>query len=362
MLNSLYISNYRNLKELKIDSIDQINLIAGKNNTGKSTILEAIAIYASKGDLNYILQLLRNRGEYSRQQEPDNIVRSNIRALSSLFTDRIVGFNAENTIRIGTADNTFDLRFIKYIDEFQKNEQGINVKRMNVISNKDQDKIKNYKIGLDISTNGMFVIFPVEEHFVGHVNLFTSDKFQFIKTVNIDSEVNGKLFDAIALTEKEYYVIDALKIIEPKAEKIAFVTEENSRTRKAVIKLSGITEVLPLKSMGDGINRILTIILALVNAENGFLLIDEFENGLHYSVQEQLWEIIFSLSKKLNVQIFVTTHSNDCISGFERALNSPGNIVKGRLIRLDNVQGSIKQVEFLPEELKIANEQEIEVR
>jgi AAA15 family ATPase/GTPase len=67
MLNSLYISNYRNLKELKIDSIDQINLIAGKNNTGKSTILEAIAIYASKGDLNYILQLLGNRGEYSRQ-------------------------------------------------------------------------------------------------------------------------------------------------------------------------------------------------------------------------------------------------------------------------------------------------------
>jgi AAA15 family ATPase/GTPase len=129
-----------------------------------------------------------------------------------------------------------------------------------------------------------------------------------------------------------------------------------------VIKLSEIPGVLPLKSMGDGINRILTIILALVNAENGFLLIDEFENGLHYSVQEQLWKIIFSLSKKLNVQVFVTTHSNDCISGFERELNSAGNTVTGRLIRLDNVRGSIKQVEFLPNELKIASEQEIEIR
>ena len=65
--------------------------------------------------------------------------------------------------------------------------------------------------------------------------------------------------------------------------------------------------------MGDGINRILTIILAMVNCENGYLLIDEFENGLHYSVQEKLWEIIFYLAKRLNIQVFATTHSNDTI-------------------------------------------------
>jgi AAA15 family ATPase/GTPase len=363
MLGSLYIKNYRNLQELKIDAVDQINLITGKNNTGKSTILEAIAIYANKGDLNYILQLLENRGEYSRQQESYDIVKSNIRSLSSLFTDRIVGFDTENTIRTGAIDNTVDLRFIKYIDELQKNEQIVIVKKIKILSgNKNQDKIKNYKIGFEISTNGDSFILPLEGHLVGLITFLTPDKFQFIKTTNIDSEINGKLFDVIALTEKEKYVIEALKVIEPTTEKIAFVVDENSRTRNAVIKLSATAEVLPLKSMGDGINRILTIILALVNAENGVLLIDEFENGLHHSVQERLWEIIFSLSAKLKVQVFVTTHSNDCISGFERVLNSPGNTVKGRLIRLDNVQGRIKQVEFLPEELKIANEQEIEIR
>jgi len=117
-----------------------------------------------------------------------------------------------------------------------------------------------------------------------------------------------------------------------------------------------------LRSMGDGINRILTIILALVNAENGFLLLDEFENGLHYTVQKQLWEIIFKLSQKLNVQVFATTHSNDCISGFENVLNSSTNTVSGKLIRLDNVNGVIKQVEFSPKEIEIANDQNIEVR
>ncbi len=130
----------------------------------------------------------------------------------------------------------------------------------------------------------------------------------------------------------------------------------------AVIKLSNNPRVLPLQSMGDGINRILTIILALVNADNGFLLIDEFENGLHYTVQKQLWDIIFKLAPKLNVQVFVTTHSEDCISGFESVLNSPGNSLDGKLIRLDNKNGTIKQVEFSAHELKIANDQNIEIR
>jgi AAA15 family ATPase/GTPase len=42
----------------------------------------------------------------------------------------------------------------------------------------------------------------------------------------------------------------------------------------------------------------------MVNAQDGYLLIDEFENSLHYSVQEQVWKAIFSLAKSLNVQVF----------------------------------------------------------
>ena len=114
--------------------------------------------------------------------------------------------------------------------------------------------------------------------------------------------------------------------------------------------------------MGDGINRILTIILALVNAENGFLLIDEFENGLHHTVQEQLWKIIFDLAGKLNVQIFATTHSEDCISGFASVLNKHNNLIEGKLIRLENRNGIIRQVEYDANELRIATVNNIETR
>lgn len=71
--------------------------------------------------------------------------------------------------------------------------------------------------------------------------------------------------------------------------------------------------------MGDGITRLFHIILALVNAKNGVLLVDEFENGLHWSVQEKVWETVFQLAERLDVQVFATTHSRDCVQAFQAA-------------------------------------------
>lgn len=114
--------------------------------------------------------------------------------------------------------------------------------------------------------------------------------------------------------------------------------------------------------MGDGINHILSIILALVNCENGCLLIDEIDNGLHYTVQKQLWSVIFKLAIKLNVQIFATTHSSDCISSFGYALKEESNVEEGRYMRLENKLGAITYTEYNLEELKIVAAQNIEIR
>jgi AAA15 family ATPase/GTPase len=377
MLDSLDIKNYRNLKELRINSLERVNLITGKNNTGKSTILEAIAIYATKGDLTLLYQLLGERGENFRQSEANkNFTESNIRTLSSLFTNRYVGFEIENSISIGSVENTLfgeekspnksvSLRFVKYFDEIQRDSQGVITTRKSTFLGNEADKqLANFKVGVEIRVGNSSYVLSLDEdrpYRFAFRGLGNNESFQFIRTRNIDREINGKLWDNITLTEKEKYVIEALKIIEPTTERIAFI-EENPRERTAVIKLANTTSVLPLRSMGDGINRVLTIILALVNSDNGFLLIDEFENGLHHSVQEQLWKVIFNLAQELNVQIFITTHSEDCIIGFENILNSPDNKLKGKLIRLDNVNGIIKQVEFNAQELKIATDQNIETR
>jgi AAA15 family ATPase/GTPase len=373
MINSIDIKNYRNLKELKLRSLGRVNLITGKNNTGKSTLLEAIAVFATKGDLSFIYQLLTDRGENYRPSEANkNYVEVNIRALSSLFNDRNVAeiisigeieptlFGEDNSI-----ENSVFFRFVNYFEELQKDNQGVFAGRRRIIIENDLDKhLGNYKIGLEIKVGNSSYILPLDEDRpfrLGFKGLISNERIEYIRTRNIDRDINGRLWDNITLTEKELYVIEALRIIEPSSEGIAF-KEENSRERIAYIKLSNNNIVLPLRSMGDGINRILTIILALVNADSGYLLIDEFENGLHYTVQEKLWDIIFMLSRKLNVQVFVTTHSEDCISGFETILNKSIYSMDGKLIRLENNRGNIKQVEFDANELRIASENDIEIR
>lgn len=375
MIESLQIKNFKNLKEIKINSLGLVNLITGKNNTGKSTILEAVAIYASRGDLGPIFQILSERGENVKaENNQKNITEYNLRAWSSFFTDRQVSFNPSDFISIGKIDNSLfensndsiSLRFVKYFEEIQKDDQGIvNTRRRILLASDSVEQFTAFKVGLEIRVaNGSYLL-PLDEVTrrtrFGFKGLGPSVNFEFIRTRNIDRETNGKLFDNIALTEKEQLVIDALKIIEPATERIAFI-EEDYRERNAVIKLSTSQGVLPLRGMGDGINRILTIILALVNSDNGFLLIDEFENGLHHTVQEQLWEIIFKIAKQLNIQVFATTHSEDCISGFENILNNPENSLNGKFIRLENENGTVRQVEFSANELRIAHNLNIETR
>ena len=378
MIDSIDIKRYRNLDELRIESLSKVNLITGKNNTGKSTLLEAIALYSTKCDLNVIFQLLEERGENYRQIPSNkNTTETNVKALSSFFTNRIVGFGQNNAINIGTIENTLfgkqdtteksiSLRFVKYFDELiSQNEEPVNRRKRTIIDNDDDKQVVDYKLGLEIRVGLNSFILPLDDerlyNRIGFRGFGSIENFQFIRTRNIDREINGKLWDNITLTPKEQYVIDALRIIEPDVERVAFI-EEGNRNRSAVIKLSNNNNVLPLRSMGDGINRILTMILALVNSDNGFLLIDEFENGLHHSIQEKLWEIIFNLANILNVQVFVTTHSEDCISGFENILNSPQNNLDGKLIRLDNINGKIKQVEYSKDELRIAMNNDIETR
>ena len=118
---------------------------------------------------------------------------------------------------------------------------------------------------------------------------------------------------------------------------------------------------MPLRSLGDGMVRVLGIALALVNVINGILLIDEIENGLHYLVQPDLWRLIFQTARQLNVQVFATTHSWDCIQAFQQVAQEDTES-EGMLIRLEAKDGNIAATLFDEEELGIATREQIEVR
>jgi AAA15 family ATPase/GTPase len=354
-------------------------LINGENNTGKTSLLEALAIFANNANVEYLCKIIEDRGERLPHSDRETEINAVLDFFSSIFTDRDVDTFDENTsIVIGEqTDSQIKIRFVLYSDEITTSENGERERKRIIIDDKDIEKYSDYKIALMINSD----IIPVENFNSSMPLPFRINRSrenrelircEFISTNNIDKEINANLFDNIALTEQEDAVIEALNIIDENIEGLAFIDDRENvksfssrrtdKSRNAVVKLKNNPARLPIQSMGDGINRILTIVLAMVNCQNGFLLVDEFENGLHYKVQEKLWKTIFKLAKKLNVQVFATTHSNDCINSFSRVLNDNDFEVTGQFLRLDNVNGVIQPEIANADVLKIADEQKIELR
>jgi hypothetical protein len=171
----------------------------------------------------------------------------------------------------------------------------------------------------------------------------------------------GPLWDKIALSDREKDVVEALKIIAPDIMAVSMVGGESQRqTRTAIVRSSGFKRPVPLRSFGDGLNRLFGILLSLVNAKDGFLLIDEFENGMHHTVQLDVWRGILRLAKLLNVQVFATSHSWDAIEAFQKAVGEDPEV--GVLVRLTRKGDAVIPTLFQGKELAVATRDRIEVR
>lgn len=374
MLDSIFIKNYKNLNKLTIQNLEMVNLITGKNNTGKSTFLEAIALYTSQASAAVLNEILDDRGEKLRNKGSiKDKTETNFAAFSSLFTKRNTSFSPDNQIIIGPTSkdlfnqedftrNKLKIRFVKYFTEMEDHPDETGLARKKIFIENNQFTRSDSKIGLEIKIDEKQRLIPLESELNGRISrpsLFDKATVFFVKTKNFNPENNARLWDQIALTDNEHYVVEALQLIDPKVERITFIGD-NSLSRSAVVKLKGSSEIVPLLSLGDGLNRIFSIILSLINAGNGLLLIDEFENGLHYAVQAKLWELILLLSDKLNIQIFATTHSNDCIYGFQEAIRKKSS--RGQLIRLDSEEDFVNPVIYTVKELSSAMFHHIETR
>ena len=130
--------------------------------------------------------------------------------------------------------------------------------------------------------------------------------------------------------------------------------------RMLKVKIEGIPRPIPLERLGDGASRVAGVALALVNTPRGLLVIDEVENGIHYSVQEEFWRIVGQLAERKNVQVVASTHSWSCIEGFVAASKRLGlSSVLFNLVRNRNV---IRAVRYGESELELAVRDGLEVR
>jgi AAA15 family ATPase/GTPase len=379
MLKSFQISNFRLFQHLEIGRLNRVNLIVGKNNAGKSTFLEAVALYASNASPSVFLNLVESRQENwvsEAQPQSQNFSGNSIR---HLFFDRELPQIGSQGILLGEVSSKTKLH--------------ISVAAYQNIDD-DEDTIRKIRVSgvqLDLLNEdpSSFEVFLVAEENAKTRRLFRLDRedikdirrnismgmyqrqhsdfklsWELVSTEKMSNRRLAALWDLTSLTNLETDVISSLCIIDSRVSGVAFVEDisqkRSGENRIPLVKLEGIDEPLPLKSMGDGMTRLFHIIVALVNAQNGLLLIDEFENGLHWSIQPRVWDIVFQLAEKLNVQVFATTHSRDCVQGFDSAWNKYPTL--GAFFRLDAKDGSIRATEYTAETLTDAIDMDVEVR
>lgn len=160
-------------------------------------------------------------------------------------------------------------------------------------------------------------------------------------------------------------LLSYLRIIESRLRSISVIPMAGQSVIYGDISLK---RKIPISQMGEGINKLISILAAILSQPNGIILIDEIENGIHYSLLPKLWDIIFMAAKRHNSQIFITTHSNDVLKALISYWKSdeteiPLEKQSAAFIRLDRASDNeIKPKVYEPQTLAAAVERGWDIR
>ena len=318
----MHIKNYRLFEDFRMEGLAQVNLIAGKNNTGKTAVLEALRILESQGDNTVINNIIKERGQFILSRDS---------CYGTLFNRQV------------------------FYDENPEYELEIVLNKLKIIRLPNLDRRNDEYIEMDYRIE----FSDVQGSILLSANItpdFPQDKSVFIPLSNNEILIPG-LWKKVTLTPRKKDLIKILKTIDPA------IVDLDVQQDGAMVLLDGEEYPVALKNLGDGVNRVLVLGLALVNAKGKVLLIDEFEVGLHHSVQEQLWEIIFEYAKKWDIQVFATTHSMDTVRSFYYVMSDEKNKGMGKYFRLQQSRkGPIEAVSYKEEDLELSLDVNLEPR
>jgi len=279
-IKEIEIKDYKCFKNFKADGFARVNLIGGKNNVGKTAFMEACYIHLEAEDVM----------SFAGAMAEIKTMRENINLLDALALKKIE-FNKE--------------LYIEYFEKFSGLNISINsVEKSFCIYIKDGLKEYEFLIGeKNVKINANDFSFSS----IKYKNINFIDNFG-LSNANIISD-----FSAIQAKEKENFLNDIINKFDNKIESFKIMID------KPKCKMDG--EYYELTEFGDGLRHLISIVIELFRCENGNLFIDEIDNGIHYTQLDDIWKIILEVSKTLNVQVFATTHSKECIESYARVSN-----------------------------------------
>jgi AAA15 family ATPase/GTPase len=355
MFKSITIKNFRCFEQFTIDHLKRVNLISGVNNIGKTAFLESVFLLSGLNSielpfkLNFLRGILRQDTidfedicEWLFFEKQSNKVISintiNDQEENSELHLKLDKARENRLFPINSKNNKRGI-FKDLCLEYNQGNKKFSVRLFLTIDEEDRE----IKIGIK-QEDGQLDSFPPSE--------FLSSRLRILPTEDAEK------FSNLEVINTQDKVIEILKILEPRLKRLAVLVTGGVPTIYGDI---GLSYLIPIPLMGEGIGRLLSVVLAIFNNQNGTILIDEIENGLHHSITTKIWIAIAEAARQTNNQIFATTHSLECIKSAHNAFinNENYDFAYHRFQRVNNV---IESVTYDQETIATSIEMDFEMR
>ncbi len=327
MITELRIENFRGFASLDLKNLKRVNLVVGENNAGKTSLLEAIFLLCEPSRIGELPNLFR-----AQQGKPDMffrwLLRDGAKGEEGLLSAK--ADDAESVLRLSPprhqAGVITDQDFIQ-----NPANPGSSGATGEVITSRARGRLfyqgAAFWLWGDPSFKGRCRVIPVQNR----------DPSALVTLV-------GK---ALRKGDGEETLQQLLAKVDPRIKKVRVDPGEEGNQ---VIVDIGLSELLPVSQVGQGVYRLLAILADIIGENPDVVLIDEVENGLHHSIHEQIWTGLAETAKKLDVQIIATTHSEECLHAAHNAFlgREDYDLSVIQLFRIESgVQGRVLSREFI---------------
>lgn len=350
MIKSVSINGFKALDKLETVPLSKITLIGGKNNTGKTTFLEALFFYLDFNYSAFIEKVLVWR-DVNRASE----VKEKWKKFFYNFD-----FSTDINILINSEKKGNERLYINYINDYETSgpiqviENGITLFKRNFssleITHSCNDSIdyRAYILNQGLNYNYLKEIDLLQDQPSGY---YIGERMRL-------QDKNTEYLGILDKSDEQEKILPLLRIFEPNLIRLQTIPENGINLIYADF---GNRKKMPVNMLGDGFCRCLTIALILASKSAEIFLIDEVASGIHYSIQEDFWTFLVEASRLYECQIIATTHSYDTIKAFNSIINS-NNPSDYAYIRFGKKDDIIKPYVFNAETLNYSISSDLEIR
>lgn len=336
MITEALIRNFKCFKQLTLPDLGRITLIGGRNNVGKTALLEALFLFYDRIPPNMILKQYGWRGL-------ENVITTPQSMWGPVFRKYDMDQQISISVRIdGKEENaTYKYNPNFTLEVLPPNEMPLGSEGKTVRT--DIEPVPSFSLDIEYDNgtqpkkNAHLLISPQGKPGIRHDYPVTGLRTAIFlpAKIQISSKENCDRFSKLTKIRKENEVVKFLNLVEPRLKNVKIITEG---PQPVIYGDIGLPDMIPISFMGGGMVRLLDIILAMAWCEDAVIFVDEIENGLHRSLLHKIWEAVGNAAENYNCQVFATTHSYECLEAAHKGLaNRPEDLRYIRLDREDDV-------------------------